>query len=264
MLFLFKLILLALIQGLGEILPISSSAHLIMVKELINIDSSNFVIEILLHISSLCALSVYYFDFIKNMIIKVYQYIFKRKQEYYREWNYFTTIIIATIPTCLIGLFLNAYLDKLTGYVGMFLVFNGILLLTINNKKESKNIEDLTVLDKLKIGVIQSIGLIPGISRSGASLVGCNVTKLNSEDSFNLTFLLLFPLVIGSFLLNVNDFNFDSDLIIPYIIIFIITFITTYFSMCFLHNLISKGKSKIFALYCVSIGIIYSIILMVI
>lgn len=264
MLFLFELIILAIFQGIGEILPISSSGHLIMIQNLFNIDSENMVIEILLHLASLFALTFYYFDFIKNMIVKVFLYLFKNKKEHYKEWNYFTTIIISSIPTCLIGLILNNYLDKLASYVSILLIFNGFLLLIIRNKDNSKNIEDLTFKDKVKLGISQSLGLIPGISRSGSSLLGCNIIKLNKEDSFNLTFLLLFPLVIGSLVLNVNDFVIDINLIIPYIIIFLITFITTYISMCLLHNVVSKGKSKIFGLYCVSIGVIYSIILLVI
>lgn len=264
MLFLFKLIILALFQGVGEILPISSSGHLIILERLFNIDSNDLTIEILLHLASLLALTFYYFDFIKNMVRKVYLYLFKKKKEYYLEWNYFTTLLIASIPTCLIGLILNNYLDKLVSYISILLIFNGVLLLVTKYKDNSKNIEDLTIKDKLKLGVIQSLGLVPGISRSGTCLMGCNFIKLNKEDSFNLTFLLLFPLVIGSVILNLGDFVIDANLIVPYIIIFLITFMTTYISMTLLHSLVSKGKSKIFGVYCVSIGVIYSIILLVI
>lgn len=264
MLFLFELIVLALIQGVGEILPISSSAHLIMISNLFNINKEDLTIEILLHLASLFALIVYYYDFIKNIIKKVYLYLVKKDKTYYKEWGYFTTLIIASIPTCLVGFFINDHLNKVTNFVGLILIFNGLILMLIKDKYNEISIEDLSFMDKLKIGIIQCMGLIPGISRSGSSLFGCNHVKLNKEDSFNLTFLLLFPLVIGSFVLNVNDFKFESNLLIPYIIIFLITFMVTYLSMIILHNTLIKGKSKIFAIYCVAIGIIYSIIMLVI
>ncbi len=264
MLFLIKLIVLSLVQGVGEILPISSSGHLIVLSKLFNIDDSNISIEIMLHLASLVALLVYYFDFIKGIIQGVFSYVFKSDKTKYREWSYFISIVIASIPTCIIGLILNNYLSFLTSYIGILLVINGLLLLIKREYNDTKNIEDLTMLDKFKIGLIQSIGVIPGISRSGSSLLGCNQVKLNKEDSFNLTFLLLFPLVIGSLVLNISDFNFDKTLLIPYIISFLLTTIVTYFSLALLHSLVARGKSKIFGWYCVSVGTIYSIILLVI
>ena len=134
----------------------------------------------------------------------------------------------------------------------------------VKDNDSKKEVENLNLLDKLKIGLFETIGLVPGISRSGSSLLGCSVVNLNKEDSFNLTFLLLFPLVIGSLVLNVGDFSYDKTLLIPYIIIFLITFMVTYISMVILHKLVITRGSKIFSIYCVSIGIIYSIILLVI
>jgi len=264
MLFLIKLILLALIQGVGEILPISSSGHLIMFSNLCNINDEGVTIEILLHVASLLALVFYYFDFIKDMIKGVYKYLIKKDYTCYKKWNYFSAIIIASIPVCLVGFILNDYLDLLVNYVGLFLIFNGILLLFIKNRDTNREVEDLRLLDKLKIGLFETIGLVPGISRSGSSLLGCSVVKLNKEDSFNLTFLLLFPLVLGSLVLNVGEFSYDKALLIPYIIIFLITFMVTYLSMVILHKLVITRGSKIFSVYCVSVGVIYSIILLVI
>ena len=134
MLFLFELIVLSLIQGVGEILPISSSAHLIMISNLFNINKEDLTIEILLHLASLFALIVYYYDFIKNIIKKVYLYLVKKDKTYYKEWGYFTTLIIASIPTCLVGFFINDHLNKVTSFVGLILIFNGLILMLIKDK----------------------------------------------------------------------------------------------------------------------------------
>ena len=198
------------------------------------------------------------------MIKGTYSYLIKKDKRYYKEWSYFTTLIVATIPVCLIGLFLNDYLSSLSNYIGIMLIINGVILLVSKWKDCNKEMEDLTFIDKVKIGICECFGLFPGISRSGSSLLGCKLIKLNKEDSFNLTFLLLFPLVIGSLVLNIGDFSFKNALIIPYIISFLITIMTTYLSVFLFHKCISKGKEKIFGMYCVLIGAIYSIILLVI
>ena len=259
MLFLLKIIILALIQGIGEILPISSSGHLIMISNILSLNQEDVTLEIFLHLASLLALTIYYFTNIKNMFIGVIKYLFKHDKRYYIEWAYFTTIIIATIPCALIGYIVNDYLIYLTSYVGILLIINGIVLLLFKDKHYHKNIEDLTIIDKVRFGLYQSFGLFPGISRSGIVLSCAKRNKLNKEDSFNLTFYMLFPLVIGSLILNITDFRLDKNLILPYIISFLITFILTYFSMIIFHNLIAKNKSKIFGYYCLFIGMCYSL-----
>ena len=185
MLFLFELIILAIFQGIGEILPISSSGHLIMIQNLFNIDSENMVIEILLHLASLVALTFYYFDFIKNMIVKVFLYLFKNNKEYYKEWNYFTTIIISSIPTCLIGLILNNYLDKLASYVSILLIFNGFLLLIIRNKDIIRELKEigfyylLVGLESISDNYLNSYNKYTGASQNEECINFLNSINLN-------------------------------------------------------------------------------------
>lgn len=256
---LLKYIFLSVIQGVGEILPISSSGHLILFRKILNINTEGFAVELILHVASLVALFIYYRKLIFRLIKGFFKYLFIKDKSFFKEYKFTIGMVISLIPTCLVGYFANDYLDyflKYTFVVGIFLIFNGINLLAIKNKKGDKKIEDLSYFSFVKIGLGQCLGLLPGFSRSGSCLSMCYRENLNKEDSERFTFLMLFPLVIGSILINLNDFVFQKDLFILLIISFIVTFMVTYFCLGLLTKIVSKGKIHYFFYYCIIIGII--------
>lgn len=256
---LFKYIILSIIQGVGEILPISSSGHLLLFSKLFKIETNGMKLELILHLASLLALFIFYKKIIFKLIKGNYEYIFKRNKEYIKEYKFMIGMIIALVPTCLIGYFLNDYLDYFVSYsalVGIFLVLNGLNLYLVKNKNGSNNIEDLKTKSFIKIGLFQCLGLLPGFSRSGSCLSMCYREKLNKEDSEKFTFMMLFPLVIGSIILNIKDFNFITGETILLSISFIITFIVTLFSLKMLNKIINSNKLHYFSIYCLIIGIL--------
>ena len=111
-----------------------------------------------------------------------------------------------------------------------------------------------------KIGIGQCLGLIPGFSRSGSALSMCYREKMNKEDSETFTFLMLFPLVIGSLFLNIKDFNFHSSSTVLFLISFIVTFMVTLFSLKLLSTVVRKGKIYYFSYYCIIIGMVVMIV----
>lgn len=256
---LLKYICLSVIQGVGEILPISSSGHLLLFRKILNIEMQGFTIELVLHLASLLALFIYYKNTIFELIRGFCNYLFKKENEYKREFIFVIGMIISLVPTCLVGYFANDYLDYFLKYsfvVGIFLIFNGLNLFLVKNTVGDKKIEDLSFLSFFKIGLGQCLGLIPGFSRSGSALSMCYREKLSKEDSEKFTFLMLFPLVIGSLILNIGDFVFDKNITVLLIISFIITFIVTFLSLGLLSKIVSRGKLYYFAYYCVFIGIL--------
>ena len=256
---LLKYIILSIIQGVGEILPISSSGHLLLVSKLFKIETRGMRLELILHLASLLALFIFYKKTIFKLVKGNYEYIFKRNKEYVKEYKFMIGMIITLIPTCLVGYFLNDYLEYFISYsilVGFFLVLNGLNLYLVNNKSGNKNIEDLKIKSFVKIGMGQCLGLLPGFSRSGSCLSMCYREKLNKEDSEKITFMLLFPLVIGSIILNIKDFNFIKEEVILLSISFIITFMVTLFSLRMLNKIINSNKLHYFSVYCLIIGIL--------
>jgi len=256
---LLKYIFLSIIQGVGEILPISSSGHLILFRKILNIDTQGFAIELVLHVASLLALFIYYKKTISELIKGFFKYLFNKEKDYNKEFRFVIGMIISLIPTCLVGYFANDYLDYFLKYsfmVGLFLVLNGINLLLIKNKNGERNIEELSLFSFFKIGTLQCLGLIPGFSRSGSALSMCYRERLNKKDSEKFTFLMLFPLVLGSLVLNIGDFTFNQNMGILLVISFIVTFMVTMFSLGLLSKIVRKGKLYYFSYYCIIIGVL--------
>jgi len=196
-----KYIILALVQGIGEVLPISSSGHLLLIRNLLGIDSQGISVELFLHLASLLALFIYYRKTIFSLFKGVIKYVFYKNKECKRDFIFFRGMIISLIPTCLAGYFLDDYLDCFLTYsfmIGIFLVLNGVNLYLIKNRANNKKIEELSLISFFKIGLGQCLGLIPGFSRSGSALSMCYRENMDKDDSEKFTFLMLFPLVLGS------------------------------------------------------------------
>ena len=256
---LLKYIFLSIIQGVGEILPISSSGHILLFRKILNLNVEGIGLELILHLASIFALFIFYRKTICKLIIGMYFYLFKKDKNYKKEFVFIRGMIISLIPTCLIGYFVNDYLDYFLKYsflVGVFLILNGFNLLMVKDKKGNKSIDEVSYFSFLKIGLGQCFGLIPGISRSGATLSMCYREEMNKEDSERFVFLMLFPLVIGSLLLNINEFNFDYNLNVLVVISFIITFSVTLLSLNLLSSIVRKGKIYYFSYYCIIIGFV--------
>lgn len=254
-----KYIFLSIIQGVGEVLPISSSGHLMIARKLLGINSEGIALELILHLASLVALFIYYRKTITSLMKGFFYYVFKKEKEYERDFRFIKGMIISLIPTCLAGYFLDDYLDGFLKYsfvIGIFLILNGINLYTIKNKENVRKIEELNAFSFMKIGLGQCFGLIPGFSRSGSCLSMCYREKMDKEDSEKFTFLMLFPLVLGSVILNIGDFSFNRGEGVLLAISFILTFIITMLSIRFLNRLIKNNKLYYFSYYCVFVGIL--------
>lgn len=256
---LLKYIFLSIIQGVGEILPISSSGHLILFRRVLNVNVNGVSLEIILHVASLLALFIYYKKTIFCLIRGFWFYISKKDLTYKREYRFIVGMIVSLIPTCVVGYFVNDYLDYFINYsviVGFFLILNGFNLSLIKNKEGNKSIDDLSFVSFFKIGLGQCLGLIPGFSRSGSALSMCYREKLNKEDSEKFTFLMLFPLVLGSLILNIGNMSFSSNFNILWVISFIVTFMITFLSLRLLSIIVRKGKLYYFSYYCIIIGVL--------
>ncbi len=254
---LLKYLLLALVQGVGEVLPISSSGHLLIFRKLLGIDVEGITIEVILHLASLFALFIYYRKTIFTLIKGNCLYLFKKEKIYEKDFIFVKGMIISLIPTCIAGYFFDDYLNYFIKYsflIGIFLVLNGVNLYLIRNKKTYKNISELSLLSFIKIGLGQCLGLVPGFSRSGSALAMCYRENLNKDDSEKFTFLMLFPLVIGSFILNFNEFSFDDDFRLL-IISFIVSFLITLISIRLLNKIINNNRLHYFCYYCLIVGI---------
>lgn len=239
-------------------MPISSSAHLIIVSHILNIPNEDLSIEVFLHFASLIAVVVFLRKRIKQILVGAYLYIIRKEQEYKKDYLIIIYLIISTLPIVLVTILFGKYIDIVTSnilLIGFLLIINGILLTSITYKKEKKEIK---ILDALVIGLFQIIGILPGISRSGSCLLGACSRKIKKEDAAEYAFLMFIPTSFGATVLKLKDISnilYSSDIWI-YIIVFLITIITTYISLSLLLKSIKQGKIKIFSVYCIIIGLI--------
>lgn len=255
-----KYILLGLIQGIAEVLPISSSGHLLIFEEVLGVNDESLTFEIFLHLASLIAIIAYLWKKLIKLIKGFFLYIIKRDEIYKLDFKYCLYIVISTIPTVIFTLIFKDLLSGLVSkvwFVGIMLIINGALLLIISKINGNRTEKDLNYKDAIVIGLFQSIGILPGISRSGSCLNGAFIRKIDKQTACDYAFVMFVPAVLGATVLEL--FKFDSiTLNAPiwlYLLSFVVTLVTTYFAFKFLLNIIRKGKLKYFSFYCFMMGL---------
>lgn len=264
---LIKYVLLGLVQGIAEILPISSSGHLIIIQTITDIKSDDLTVEIFLHIASLLALLIYFRKELIVLIKGFFNYLIHRKEESKKHFNWAIKIIIATIPAAIVGLLLediiNDYFSSMLS-VGILLLINASIIFYTSYAKGEKKVEEISYLSSLIIGVFQSIAVLPGLSRSGTTIAGGKTQKLDKEEASLFAFMLFIPVSVGAFIMKVD--NLSEALSVNGILLtisFIIAFISTYLALKFIFTLIRQGKFIYFAYYSIVVGlfsVIYALI----
>lgn len=266
---LLKYILVAFVQGVGEILPISSSGHMVIVQRLLGLQSSDLVFEVFLHFASLIAIIFFFRKKLWSLIKDFFLFIFKRpnvdseeylsmKKNYMLAWY----IVIASIPAAIFGFLLSDLIEeKLSNllFVGIFLFVTALLLFGSTLIKRGKQMEDMKWYNALFIGLFQCLGIMPGISRSGSCIVGGASQRLEQSDAAEFAFLLAIPIMLGSAVFKVSDIGDalkQTELIIPYIVAFIVTLVVTYFSLRIFLTIVRKIKLSYFSIYCCVMGLI--------
>ncbi len=257
-----KYIILGLIQGITEPLPVSSSGHVFLFKNLFNSESlfNSFNFEIISNFASFLAILFIFRKDVIKLIKDFFGFIFgKNKESYKIGFSYVIKMIISTIPVGIAGVLLNDYLESHFNSVkllGFAFLFTALMLYLVRNIKGEKGDADITYKDAIIIGLFEMITIIPGISRSGTVLVACLICKLKRETALKYTFMLYFPVSLGTMLLKVpNLLSTESSLILPYASGFIVALIVTYFSYNWLSNFVKKGKLWKFSIYCLCLAL---------
>lgn len=256
-------ILLGILQGFTEPLPISSSGHLRLFKELFNtnmLDDLNF--EIFVNFGSFLAILIIFFPDIIKLIKSFFSYIFdkKKRKETYNDFKYCLLILVGSIPVGIMGVLFKDKIESALSIklLGVAFLITAISLFLVKNVKGTKSDKDITYKDALIIGLLQMVALCPGISRSGTVLVGCLLCNLNKDSALKYTFMLYFPVSVASMGLGVLDFletGTSNDLILSYILGMIAAGIVTYLSYKWLSNLVKNGKLWKFSIYCLALAI---------
>lgn len=249
-------LLLGLIQGLTEFLPVSSSGHLELGKALLNIDpEKSLIFTVLVHGATvLSTIVVFYKDIGKLM--KGF-FVFRWNE----ETKYIVKLMVSMIPIAVIGFFFQQKIEKLfngnAAFVGYMLIITAVLLASTYLRKT--NIKKVTYFDSFLIGIAQVLAVIPGISRSGATISAGLMLGIKKENIARFSFLMVLVPIIAANLraLFIGDFSNETSIgTLPLIIGFIAAFISGLLACKWMIGIIKKGKLIYFALYCFIIGLI--------
>ena len=252
-----KSILLGIVQGLTEFLPISSSGHLEIFKVVIGFETglnNNILFTIILHLATSFSVMVVYWNDIK----KIFKSVFSIKKD---ENTYFLSLILISIfPAGFVGFFFEEKISNLFDgniiLVGSMLLFTSIILFISDFKIKTTN--KLDYLKSFFVGVSQALAIIPGISRSGLTICSSILMGVNRELAAKLSFLMVLPIIFGSFLkiLIFDEIIFNQEIISLYVFGFLSAFISGIFACKWMIVLVKKSKMKYFSVYCLTLGLI--------
>ena len=259
-----EIFILGLIQGIAEFLPISSSAHLIIFRDLFGIGASmgknvELAFDVALHLGTLLAIVIYFFKDFWNMFIKGITKGVKDKQG-----KILWFIIAATIPGALMGVLFEDVIENAIRsnfvLIGLSLIIMGVIIYLADKKsKQTKEVASMGFKDALIIGCSQVFALIPGFSRSGTTIATGRLLGLKREDAAKFSFYLSAPIVLGAVILQLFDSK-TIDIIVNNLSIFVIGILVAFISglLCieFLLKYIKKHDFKIFMWYRILLGVI--------
>ncbi|NOZ91971.1 hypothetical protein GM182_06145 [bacterium 3DAC] len=239
-------IILGIVQGIGEFLPISSSAHLIIVRDLLGIPDPGLAYDVFLHGATLLA----------TLAVLGYALYIDIKKHPKVLW----LILIGIIPAGVIGVLFKDTIENLIRenllIIALSLIIWSILMLIADERWQDKKMEELSPLGAFVIGIFQAFALIPGTSRSGSTIVGASFMGLSRDEAFRFSFYLSIPTVGGAFLLALKDLVSSGEAITSaFWIGASVSFVVGVISLILLRNIIKKFGLRPFAIYRSALGI---------
>ena len=250
-------IILGIIQGLTEFLPVSSSGHLELAKFILGDESmpeESLLMTVVLHTATALSNIVVFWKEIKEIFIGLLQF------KWNKEFRFSLKIVISMIPASLVGIFFDKEIDALFNgqilLVASMLIITGLLLFLAD--KAQKTEKKTSFEYALIIGFAQAIAILPGISRSGATISTSVLLGIDRERAARFSFLMVVPLIFGKMLIYIFDgsVNTNEATLLPLSIGFIIAFLTGLIACKWMILLVKKSKLKYFSYYCFIVGVI--------
>ncbi len=247
-------LILGIVQGLTELLPISSSAHLNLIPWIFNWDiPASF--DVALHFGTLLAIVLFFFKDWLKLIEGGYNQVVKKKASF--EGKMFWYLVAATIPGGAIGFLLDHFigdsLGKMPLLIATALIVMGVILYLVDkNAPDKTDYKNMTFKQTFLIGFSQALAFIPGVSRSGVTMTTGRLMGVDRESTAKYSFLLSTPIVFGATLYKFKDFVLN----IPFFVGVLASFIVGIIVIKFLLEYLKKGSFKIFAIYRVILGLL--------
>lgn len=253
-------IILGIVQGLTEFLPISSSAHLNVFPWIFGWDEISESFDVALHLGTLFAILIFFFKDWINLIKGGFNKVFKKEDS--TDGRIFWYLVIATIPAGILSLVLDKISDMIVGdnlnlemgLIAVALIVMGIILYIVDKKSDSKvDYENISMKQSIFVGISQALAAaFPGVSRSGITMTVARLLKIDRESAAKFSFLLATPIVAAAVLVDITSFSLS----LPFILGILASFLVGLFVIKFLMDYLKKGSFKIFAIYRIIFGLI--------
>ena len=259
-----KVVCLAVLQGVAEFLPISSSGHLVAAQHLLRFSVPGVSLELALHAGTLLAVCVYYFGTIRDLVLGALR-------GSRRAWLYIAAVVLSMVPCAVVLALVGDWLENAfenIRFVGPALLFTGVLLLTTRRGEAapdgvSPKAPSLPVA--FLIGVGQAVAMLPGVSRSGTTIWVARLCRVDPAEAARFSFLMSVPVIAGGCLLEVLDCiappeamaAADAAAPLPAWMLgagAVIAALVGYASLCLLVKLLSRGRFWVFGVYCLAVG----------
>ena len=263
MLDILKSIIFGIVEGITEWLPISSTGHLIIMEELLKLDQGDAFFEmfqVVIQLGAILAVVVIYFHKLNPFSPK------KTQKQKMMTWQIWIKVVIGCVPAGVAGLLFNKQIDKLLYHwyvVALTLIIYGVLFIVVENYQKGKEpqvtkFSQLTVPMILIIGVFQMLALIPGTSRSGATIVGALMIGVSRSLAAEYTFFLAIPVMFGASFVKLLDFgfNFTAMQVAVLLVGMVVSFAVSIVAIKFLMSYIRKNDFKVFGYYRIVLGVI--------
>lgn len=252
-----QMLLIAVIQGVTEFLPISSSGHLILLPKLAELPDQGPLIDVAVHIGSLLAIIIYFWRDVRGLAQGGFATIGIGKAPDQR--NLFLWIVLGTIPAVAVGFLLKDMLEEFrsTHLVAVNLIVYGILLgIADRFGKEELSYENLTLRDAIIVGCAQALALVPGTSRSGVTMTAARFLGYKRVEAARFSFLLSIPAVAGAGTLVALELaDATAQMQMDALITGALTFVAAFATMAFLMNFLRKATMMVFVVYRVALGV---------
>ncbi len=259
-----KVILIGIVEGITEWLPISSTGHMILLDEFIRLNVSEEFLEMFLMVIQLGAILAVPILFLEklNPFSKG-----KNEAEKKNTWNLWLKVLVGVAPAAVLGILLDDLCDKyLHNYVvvSIALIVYGVAFILIEKfstkiKKKVENVDDLSYNDALKIGAFQLLSLVPGTSRSGSTIIGGMLTGVSRSASAEFSFFMAIPIMVGISGLKIlkfilGGFTATTNEIVLLLVGMAVAFAVSYFSIKFLMDFVKRHDFKPFGIYRICLG----------
>ena len=258
-------LLLGVIQGLTEFLPVSSSGHLVLGRHFLGLTQSSLAFDVVVHVATLMATLFYYRVTLKQMLVE--SLVFARGGEYSLSvvrnneslWL-LLLVVVASVPTGIIGLGAKDLIEPLftsPKFSAAMLIFTGIVLLTtLKDRSTEVGLLAFGLAPALLIGVVQGFAVLPGISRSGTTIACALLLGLNRDSAARFSFLLAVPAIFGALLLELGELSaLSAEAMLPVGAGFLSALVSGFFALVLLVRLIQRGRFYLFSFYLLPVGL---------